>query len=443
MTGMTVRPARAEDRAAVDALHEREWGGPYVVAHDTRHDLRTLPTLVAADGAGAVVGALAYRADADGLEVVSVVAATPGGGVGTALLAAAAEVARAGGRHRLWLVTTNDNLRALRFYQRCGLRLVRVDRGAVDRARRLKPSIPMVGEGGIGLHDELVLELLLAAGERVPDARAEHGADRAPWISLTTDYGLADGFVAACHGVIARLAPQARIVDVTHLVPPADVRRGAAVLAQAVPHLPEGVHVAVVDPGVGTARRGVALATPRGLLVGPDNGLLVDAAEALGGVSAAVELTDPDWLAPEVSRTFHGRDVFAPVAARLALGAPLARFGPAVDPGSLVRLPTPVLRREADGFAAEVLTVDHFGNVQLAAPGELLTPLPARVRVGPGAGSAPGREAVHGRTFGDAPPGGLVVHADSAGRVAVAVNGGRAVDLLAVAPGDLLRVAAG
>lgn len=449
MTGVAVRPVRAGDRAAVDALHEREWGGPYVVAHGTRHDLRTLPTLVATDGAGAVVGALVHRDDADGLEVVSVVAAVSGGGVGTALLAAAEQVARAGGRDRLWLVTTNDNLRALRFYQRRGLRLARVDQGAVDRARRLKPSIPAVGDDGIPLHDELVLELRLAADGRFPVGRPVHGEQVATgrpdtaWISLTTDYGLADGFVAACHGVIARLAPEARVIDVTHLVPPADVRRGAAVLAQTVPHLPAGVHVAVVDPGVGTTRRGIALATPRGLLVGPDNGLLVDAAEVLGGVTAAVELTDPDQFAPEVSRTFHGRDVFAPVAARLALGAPLAGVGPAVDPQSLVRLPTPVLRREADGFTAEVLTVDHFGNVQLAAPDDLLAPLPARVRVRTGAGSGPGREAVHGRTFGDAPPGGLVVHGDSAGRVAVAVNGGRAVDLLAVTPGDLLRVAAG
>ncbi|MFI7487546.1 GNAT family N-acetyltransferase [Micromonospora echinaurantiaca] len=170
MSGVRVRPAGPEDRAAVDALHEREWGGPYVIAHDTRFDLRTLPTLVAVDGAGAVVGALVHRTDAEGLEVVSVVAATPGGGVGTALLAAAAEAARAAGAARLWLITTNDNLRALRFYQRRGLRLVGVDRGAVDRARRLKPSIPTVGEDGIPLHDELILELRPA-----PDGEAPAG----------------------------------------------------------------------------------------------------------------------------------------------------------------------------------------------------------------------------------------------------------------------------
>ncbi|WDZ87552.1 SAM hydrolase/SAM-dependent halogenase family protein [Micromonospora cathayae] len=253
------------------------------------------------------------------------------------------------------------------------------------------------------------------------------------WISLTTDYGLSDGFVAACHGVIARLAPQVRVIDVTHLVPPTDVRHGAAVLAQTVPYLPPAVHVAVVDPGVGTSRRGIALATPDALLVGPDNGLLVPAAEALGGIRAAVELTNPHWLAPAVSRTFHGRDVFAPVAARLADGAPLADAGPPVDPADLVRLPAPVLEVTPTGFTAEVLTVDHFGNVQLAAPGAVLDGRPERLRVG-------GQEAAHGRTFGDVPPDGLVIYVDSAGQVAVAVNGGRAAERLGVRSGDPLPV---
>ncbi|MEH0840782.1 SAM-dependent chlorinase/fluorinase [Micromonospora sp. CPCC 205711] len=253
------------------------------------------------------------------------------------------------------------------------------------------------------------------------------------WISLTTDYGLADGFVAACHGVIARLAPAVRVIDVTHLVPPADVRRGAAVLAQTVPHLPYGVHVAVVDPGVGTERRGIAIVSPGGLLVGPDNGLLLPAAAALGGVTAAVTLDNPQWWAPEVSRTFHGRDVFAPVAARLALGAPPAEAGSPADPADLVALPPPMLRREAGGFTAEVSTVDHFGNVQLAAGPELLDLLDGELTVA-------GRPAVRGRTFGDAPAGALVLIVDSAGLLAVAVNGGRAVDLLGVAPGDPVTV---
>ncbi|WSG10951.1 SAM-dependent chlorinase/fluorinase [Micromonospora sp. NBC_01739] len=259
-------------------------------------------------------------------------------------------------------------------------------------------------------------------------------------VSLTTDYGLADGFVAACHGVIARLAPSLRVIDVTHLVPPGDIRRGAAVLAQTVPYLPVGVHVAVVDPGVGTARRGIALATPGGLLVGPDNGLLIDAATALGGVTEAVELTNPRWLAQRVSATFHGRDVFAPVAARLASGAPLSEAGPAVEVSTLIRLPEPVVEVRPDGFTAEVLTVDHFGNLQLAAPADLLLALPARVRIRPVGEQTWERVAVHGRTFGDASPGALVAHPDSAGRVALSTNGGRAAEVLGVAAGTLLRV---
>ncbi|MFC3505145.1 GNAT family N-acetyltransferase [Micromonospora krabiensis] len=182
MEAITVRVAGPGDRAAVDALHEREWGGPYVIGHDTRYDLRTLPTLVAVDGAGAVVGALAHHREGDGLEVVSVVAARPGGGAGSALLDAAAQAARAAGLARLWLITSNDNLRALRFYQRRGLRLVGVDRGAVDRARRLKPEIPLIGEDGIPLHDELILERRLAPGDEgsAPAGPAAQGVSLPP-----------------------------------------------------------------------------------------------------------------------------------------------------------------------------------------------------------------------------------------------------------------------
>jgi S-adenosyl-L-methionine hydrolase (adenosine-forming) len=256
---------------------------------------------------------------------------------------------------------------------------------------------------------------------------------RYEWISLTTDYGLSDGFVAACHGAIARLAPSVRVIDVTHLVAPGDVPRAAAVLAQAVPHLPPAVHVAVVDPGVGTARRGIVVETPGGVLVGPDNGLLPWAADALGGADRVLELANPEWYAPDVSRTFHGRDVFAPVAARIAFGADTAEAGRPVDPDALVRLPEPVLVMGQGWLEAEVLTIDRFGNVQLAAPGELLDRLGQRLSVG-------GVRAVRGRTFADAPPGGLVVYVDSAERIAVAVNGGRAAVVLAVAPGDVLRV---
>lgn len=253
------------------------------------------------------------------------------------------------------------------------------------------------------------------------------------WISFTTDYGLSDGFVAACRGTIARIAPSVRVLDVTHLIAPGDVPRGAAVLAQTVPHLPPAVHLAVVDPGVGTARRGLAVDTPGGILVGPDNGLLPWAADALGGPTGVVELANPTWFADTVSRTFHGRDVFAPAAARLAFGADLADAGPQVDPGSLVRLPDPVLARGDGWVESEVLTVDRFGNVQLTAAAVDIDPLGGELLVG-------GVRAVRGLTFADAPPGGLVIYIDSVDRAAVAVNGGRAAVVLAVTPGDVLRL---
>jgi S-adenosyl-L-methionine hydrolase (adenosine-forming) len=253
------------------------------------------------------------------------------------------------------------------------------------------------------------------------------------WITLTTDYGMSDGFVAACRGVIATIAPSARVIDVTHLVAPGDVVRGAAVLAQTVPHLPRAVHVAVVDPGVGTARRGVAIETPGGALVGPDNGLLPWAADALGGPRRAVELANPAWFTAHVSHTFHGRDVFAPVAARLAYGADLRDAGPRVDPTGLVRLPDPVVVHGEGWVEAEVLTIDRFGNVQLAAHEDDIAALGDALRVGE-------VRALRGSTFANAPAGGLVVYRDSADRVAVAVNGGRAAVVLAVSSGDVLRI---
>src|SRR3954447_5180762 len=241
------------------------------------------------------------------------------------------------------------------------------------------------------------------------------------WISLTTDYGTFDGFVAACHGTIARIAPDVRVIDVTHHVPPPDVPRAAAVLAQTAPHLPPAVHVAVVDPGVGTRRRGLALRTPGGVLVGPDNGLLPWAAEALGGIDLAVELTNRDWFLGDVSRTFHGRDVFTPAAARIASGAPVADAGAEIDKDSLVRLPDPIVTVGDGWIEAEVMTVDRFGNVQLAAGGSMLAGLGPALMVN---GNVRARPAA---PVGDVDPGDLLVYEDPAGRVAIAVNNGRAV----------------
>ncbi|NMO57427.1 SAM-dependent chlorinase/fluorinase [Actinoplanes sp. TBRC 11911] len=254
------------------------------------------------------------------------------------------------------------------------------------------------------------------------------------WISLTTDYGTFDGFVAACHGSIARIAPDVRVIDVTHHVPPADVARGAFVLAQTAPHLPPSVHVAVVDPGVGTARRGIAIATPNGVLVGPDNGVLIWTAEALGGIEAVHELANKDWFLGDVSRTFHGRDLFSPAAARIALGTPLHDAGPALDADTLVRLPDPVVTVGDGWLESEVATIDRFGNVQLAAVGGLLAGL------GPDLVVNGNVRARRGATFADVDPGDLLVFEDSAGQAAIAVNNGRAVVVLSVRPGDTIRI---
>jgi len=247
------------------------------------------------------------------------------------------------------------------------------------------------------------------------------------WISFTTDYGLDDGFVGVCEGVVARISPATRIVHISHTVPQRDVRRGAAILAQAVPYLPPSVHFGVVDPGVGTDRRGIVIVAAGGLLVGPDNGLLVAAAELLGGVRAAYELIEPAYQLSTVSATFHGRDVFAPAAAHLAAGVAPENFGPGVDPATLVRLPEPETSVEPGKITTEIRYIDAFGNIQLAATGADLDASGA-VPGTPAHANLNGRsvKATVGRTFGDAILDGLIVYVDSGARVALAVNGGSA-----------------
>lgn len=253
------------------------------------------------------------------------------------------------------------------------------------------------------------------------------------WIALLTDYGREDGFVAACHGVIARIAPAVRVIDITHEVPAQDVRRGAAVLAQTVPYLPAAVVVGVVDPGVGTPRRGVAVAAGESVLVGPDNGVLSWAADALGGVTEAVELVASEYWGPTRSPTFDGRDVFAPVAAHLARGTALAALGPSAD--DLVRLPAPTVIVHDRAVATEVLTVDHFGNIQLAArPSDLDAARLAGTELTVGFGELVVGIAL-GVTFADAEPGALVLYEDAAGYLAVALNLGHAADVLGLHAG--------
>ena len=185
-------------------------------------------------------------------------------------------------------------------------------------------------------------------------------------ITFLTDFGLEDDFVGTCHGVIARIAPDARVIDITHGIRPGRVLQGALMLANTLVYMPVGVHLAVVDPGVGGSRRPLALRDGSGrLYVGPDNGLLLPAADRYGGVAEAHELANPAYALDHVSRTFHGRDLFSPAAAHLALGVPLGELGPPIDPDALVRLDVPQPQVGSGRLRATVLAVDRFGNAAL------------------------------------------------------------------------------
>jgi S-adenosyl-L-methionine hydrolase (adenosine-forming) len=252
-------------------------------------------------------------------------------------------------------------------------------------------------------------------------------------ITFLSDYGYEDEFAGACRAVIERIAPGATVVDLGHGIPPQDVQRGAYALAAALPYAPEGVHLAVIDPGVGTSRRPVAVAVEgsESVLVGPDNGLLSLALDRLGGAAGAVDLAESKFRLEPVSPTFHGRDVFAPVSAHLALGASLAEAGEEIDPALLASLP----RREAvvtdDHVAAHVAYFDRFGNAVLDLPSDRvpdeLFPVGERLEVEAGGDFQP---AVFGRTFADAPEGGTLVYRDSAGYLGIAVNRGRVAESL-------------
>ncbi|GAB3409597.1 SAM hydrolase/SAM-dependent halogenase family protein [Flindersiella endophytica] len=261
-------------------------------------------------------------------------------------------------------------------------------------------------------------------------------------IAFLTDYGTRDAFAAVCHGVIARIAPEERVLDLTHDVPAHDIRHGARVLARAAEYLPPCTYVAVVDPGVGTSRRGIALLAGESVLVGPDNGLLLPAAHELGGVREARQLTNQRLWLEKVDRTFHGRDIFAPVAAHLSTGVDFAEAGPVVYAGSLVRLPEPRWSFDEGGLTAEVTYVDGFGNVQLAPGGEQLPRIAERtdaVEIRHGV-TVLGRARV-GAAFGDVERGELVLYVDADGRVAIAVNSGNAARTLGgVTTGTMLEL---
>ena len=253
-----------------------------------------------------------------------------------------------------------------------------------------------------------------------------------PMVALLTDYGPGSEHVGALHAVIAARCPEADRVNLAHDILPGDVRMGALVLARMAPLLPAAIHVAVVDPGVGTSRPMVAVALGEGgFLVGPDNGLLGPAALALAA-RAAVALEPP----PGTPATFHGRDVLAPAAARLAAGTRLSELGPPVDPAALRTLELPASHAAPGRLTAAAVGSDRFGNVQLMAGaadlGAAALAIGDRVEVDAGRGR---HFATVARTFADVPPGALLVYLDSHGMVAVAASGGDAAARIGVAPG--------
>jgi S-adenosyl-L-methionine hydrolase (adenosine-forming) len=261
-------------------------------------------------------------------------------------------------------------------------------------------------------------------------------------VTLLTDYGRDDDFVGVCHGVMRSIEPELRIIDITHGIRRYSVRQGALVLRNTLPYMPLGVHLAVVDPQVGTERRGLALQTGDGrTLVGPDNGLLSLAWQRCGGVELAVDITrSPHRLEP-VSATFHGRDIFAPVAAHLAAGAELADAGDPLDPASLTVVELPEPRHEDGELVAHALVLDRFGNAGLNVDHAGLAG--TGITLGGTIEIETGGErylAKYAHTFADVTPGELLVYEDAYRTLAVAINRGDAASTLGLRPDAEVRL---
>jgi S-adenosylmethionine hydrolase len=262
------------------------------------------------------------------------------------------------------------------------------------------------------------------------------------FITFLTDFGLRDDFVGTCHGVIKSIAPEAEIIDITHGIEPRRVLQGALTLADTVPYMPCAVNLAVVDPGVGTDRRAIAIEDESGrLYVGPDNGLLLPAAERMGGIVRAHDITNRAYAMKEIAPTFHGRDLFSPAAAHLALGVPIEELGPRLEEAELIRLDIPEPESRRGRIKAVVVDTDRFGNMQLNIRHEHLEEL----------GLAVGAQvelehrgeryyAVTARTFSDARRGDIMLYEDSFQNLAVAISGGDAATMFGAVPGDKITI---
>jgi S-adenosyl-L-methionine hydrolase (adenosine-forming) len=252
-----------------------------------------------------------------------------------------------------------------------------------------------------------------------------------PVITFLTDFG-PDAAAAICRGVMLSIAPDAQIVDVSHSVKKYAIRDGAFLLWVSLPTMPVGVHVGVVDPGVGTVRRPIGIRTGRGdVLIGPDNGLLPAAAERLGGIVEVRALENPAWMLPRVSTTFHGRDIFSPMGAHIAAGGAFSELGSSVDPASIVRLPFPEPTVRDGGLDTTVVYVDSFGNLRFAGVPDDLTaaigPLEPGRRLRVEFGSVNGSSSIvevvpWATTFGEVAFGNPLLYEDSFGELAYADN---------------------
>jgi S-adenosylmethionine hydrolase len=278
-------------------------------------------------------------------------------------------------------------------------------------------------------------------------ARAVRDYSR-PFVSLLTDFGARDSSAAICKGVILAIAPEAVVVDISHEIAKYQIRDGALALWASLPYMPIGAHVAVVDPGVGTERLPIAIETRRGdVLIGPDNGLLIPAAERLGGISAVHVLDNPEYRLPVVSSVFHGRDLFSPAAAHVALGVPIHVLGRALNPANLVRLEWPEPQVRQSELVSAVVYIDTFGNAKLAGePADLAQALGTlhpgdrlQLRIGGG----PHRNTVWAtwaETFGRVHPGEILVFEDASGRLCVAENQGSAARRLELRVDDRMSI---
>ncbi len=256
-------------------------------------------------------------------------------------------------------------------------------------------------------------------------------------ISFLSDFGYQDEFVGVVHGVLARIAPDSRIVDITHGIAPGDVRAGALTLMRAIQYLPQGVALAVVDPGVGTSRTPIAAETSWGFFVGPDNGLLSPAVAMVGGATRIVAIENPELVIPSEGATFDGRDRFGPAAAVLAGGeARLSDLGGEIDPAGVMPLMLPLSDVDGEVLSGQAWWIDRFGNAQTNVSPEELSVLGVRpgsditVRVGNRDHTVPWVVA-----YGAVEPGTPLVHVDSYGLIALAVREGRADEWFGLSEG--------